>query len=598
MTGATTSGGSRQVVTGTLGVLALAAALTIVSLVAAPSPPAAASDLEQFGSCAELEAWTGEVTRATTATTLAERLEADTPGEAAGVAGVAASADDGGTNTVVAGVDEIDVIDRVGPDRLLVSRNGALALVDLANRTVVAEATGLPFDARISVAGDTVWVAGSARDGLGTVVVRMLVQGDALAEDGRWSTPGWLLDARRSDDRFHVVVVDQPVDGTAVPFAGGPVRCEEMWHPAGEATTSAATLVASLPADGPVAPVAVAALVGSAGHLLVTADSVYLATETWSGADGGVVDTGLHRFDLATLAPTGSGSVPGEVAGRFAMSEHDGRLRVATSMASPIWMPIPVEGDGIAVASTTMPTPSAGGDEALAEVFVLDTDGALDIVGRTGRFGHDFEIIQGVRFVDDIAYVVTFRQTDPFWVVDLSVAAQPRVVGELAIPGFSAYLHPVTAGRVVGFGPDGSGSVSARLFDVTDPATPALLDEVRLGDDSPVLWDAHAYVSVADDRFAVPSTDWPEPAVCPSSGCEPTFSGGSAGAVVLGVEGGRLIEVERAEVETDGDMMADRAVLAPDGTWLLLGWDRLRPTDGGSDIVLPADPDAGVVVDG
>jgi uncharacterized secreted protein with C-terminal beta-propeller domain len=583
MTPATTPGGSRRIVVGTLGVLALAAVLTTVSLVAAPSPPAAASDLEQFGSCAELEAWTGEVGRATTATTMAQPLEAAVAGE------MSASADVGGTNTVVAGVDEIDVIDRVAPDRLLVSRNGALALVDLASRAVVAEATSLPYDGRISVAGDIVWVAGSSPDGLGTVVVRMRVQGDALAEEGRWSTPGWLLDARRSDDRLHVVVVDQPFDGTAVPFAGGPVRCEDMWHPAGEATTSAATLVASLPADGAVAPVAAAAVSGSAGNLLVTADSVYLATETWSDADGGSVDTGLHRFDLATLTPTGSGSVPGAVAGRFAMSEHDGRLRVATSLTSPIWMPIPIEGDGIAVAPTTITSPSAGGDDALAEVFVLDTDGALDVVGRTGRFGHDYETIQGVRFVDDIAYVVTFRQTDPFWVVDLSVAAQPRVVGELAIPGFSAYLHPLTAGQVVGFGPDGSGSVSARLFDVTDPASPALLDEVRLGDDSPVLWDAHAFVSLADDRFAVPSNDWPDPNA---------FTSGRTGAVVLGVDGGRLVEVERAEVETDGVVMADRAMLASDGTWLLLGWDRLRPTDGGPDIVLPADPAAGVVLDG
>jgi uncharacterized secreted protein with C-terminal beta-propeller domain len=588
MTPATASRGSRRTVAGVLGFLALAAGITTVSVMGWPAPPAAASDLERFGSCAELKAWTADVARGPTPTTMAETLAADDTAEASG--------DAGGTNTVVAGVDEIDVIDIVDGGRLLVSRNGALALVDLASRAVVAEMTGVPYDARISLAGDTVWVAGSSPDGLGTVVLRVRTRGDTLAEDGWWSTPGWLLDARRTGDRFHVVVVDQPFDAAAVPFAGGPVPCEDMWHPTGAATTAAATLVASLPVDGALAPVAVAAVTGSAGNLLVTGESVYLATETWSVSDGGRVDTGLHRFDLATLAPTGSGSVPGSVAGRFAMSEHDGRLRVATSLLSPLSMPIPVEGDAIAAAPTTVSTTPAAGDDALAEVFVLDTDGALDVVGRTGRFGHDHETIQGVRFVDDIAYVVTFRQTDPFWVVDLSVAAQPRVVGELSIPGFSAYLHPVTTGRVVGFGPDGSGSVSARLFDVTDPTRPALLDEVRLGDDSPLLWDAHAYVSLEGNRFALPVTDWPDPNECPTPGCEPVFTGGRTGAVVLGVEGDRLVEDERAELDTDGSLNAERVVAAADGTWLLLSWDRLVPTDGGADIVLPVDPEFGVVV--
>ena len=156
--------------------------------------------------------------------------------------------------------------------------------------------------------------------------------------------------------------------------------------------------------------------------------------------------------------------------------------------------------------TSTVPAPP----DALAEVFVLDTDGALDIVGRTGRFGHDYETIHGVRFIGDVAYVVTFRQTDPFWVIDLADPASPRVVGELQIPGFSAYLHPAGEGRVVGFGPDGSGAMTARLFDVTDPAAPTVIDEVGLGDETPVAWDHHAFVSLGADRFAVPVTDYPE----------------------------------------------------------------------------------------
>src|SRR6185503_1116239 len=128
--------------------------------------------------------------------------------------------DTGGTNTVVAGVDEIDIIDQVGPDRLLVSRNGAIALVDLSGRSVVAELTGVPFDARISVAGDVAWIAGSSLDGTGTTVRRVRIGADTLTEEGSWSTPGYLLDARRTGDRLHVVVVDQPYETGAIPFEG------------------------------------------------------------------------------------------------------------------------------------------------------------------------------------------------------------------------------------------------------------------------------------------------------------------------------------------------------------------------------------------
>ena len=257
---------------------------------------------------------------------------------------------------------------------------------------------------------------------------------------------------------------------------------------------------------------------------------------------------------------------------------------------------------------------------------MLDTEGDLDVLGRTGRFGHDFETIQGVRFVDDVAYVVTFRQTDPFFVIDLADPAAPRVVGELAIPGFSAYLHPAGDGLVVGFGPDGNGSVSARLFDVTDPAGAAApVDELRLGNDSTIVWDPHAYVALEEGRVAVPATDWPTVSRCvpslpdpqpqpepvpvePDGGtgstgsapsfseeppfCEPEFTGGGTGAVVLEVRGGRLVEVDRAMIESDGAVNAERVVLAPDGTWLLLSWDRMVPTDGGAEIVLPADPTA------
>ena len=645
-----------------VGGLGLVAALTVGALALDSGTPAAATGLEQFDSCAELEQWTADLQGESgtgvgvggdVAVEEEGRAVADVPQAAPGIAAdgdaggevaesaplataedsATASAGDGtgGTNTVVEGVDEIDVIDRIGDDRLLVSRTGVLALVELSTLTVLAQVDGVPYDARISAADGTVFVAGSSNDGLGTEVRRIQVDGDALVEDGSWSTPGYLLDARRTGDRLHVVVVDQPFALGAVPFEDGPVPCDQVWRPVEPATTPSATLVATLPAGGDLVPTAVAEITGAGGNLLVTGDAVYVVTETY-GTDDGSVTSGIHRFDLATLAPTGSGSVPGTVGGPFAISEHEGHLRVATTKTGGGFggRPIPIEGDGgiggpavdvVEAVPAQAPADQAPSspEAALAEVFVLDLEGDLDVVGSTGRFGHDFETIHGVRFVGDVAYVVTFLQTDPFWVIDLADPAAPQVVGELEIPGFSGYLHPIGDDQVVGFGPDGSGRTSARLFDVSDPSAPEVVDELTLGDDSPVAYDHHAFVPLGATSFAVPVTEYPtftggdcfvEPAPVPlpeplptggDAGIavgepvpgdvvpvceEPVAVGGSSGVAVVEVTDGRLDEVERPTVDRP-DLYAERAVQAPDGTWIVLGYDRLASTVGGRELVLP-----------
>lgn len=680
-----------------VGFVGLAAAITGGILAIGSDEPAGAAELERFSSCAELESWVETTSTPDFSVTIedggvvagpplpatggaatgldAPATSAADPASGSGAARESADSSTGGTNTVVAGVDEIDVVDRVGDDRVLVSRNGVLSLVDLGDRSVVTRLTGLPFDARVSVLDGIVWAAGTSDDGTGVRVVRARVDGDSLTTDGEWTTEGYLLDARRIGGRLHVVAVDHPGEGGVVPFEGGAVPCDQVWRPADPSTTAAATLVASLPDEGVVAPVAAAEVVGAAGNLLVTDASVFVATETWGDGTRSEVTTGLHRFTLDGLVPVGSGSVPGTLAGPFALDEHEGRLRVATS-AQPQFgiFPMPVEppvgigvdpatgavgdavGDAVGVpAPQPVPSPTLvqptfpEGGEPLAEVFVLDTEGDLDVLGSTGRFGRDGETIHGVRFTGDVAYVVTFRQTDPFWVVDLRDPAAPAVVGELEIPGFSAYLHPLTDDRVVGFGPDGNGGVAARLFDVGDPTAPSVLDEIRLGDDSPVTWDHHAFAGLDDGRFAVPVNSYPrfveercaapeiavpdlpapvvpapvpvepipveqvptepgqtEPGSPPAPPtlpeppvvtlpepvspvppiCEPIFTGGETGMVVLGLTDGQLAEVERAIIETDGSFSTERGLLGPDGTWFLVGYDRLQPTDGGAAVVL------------
>lgn len=191
---------------------------------------------------------------------------------------------------------------------------------------------------------------------------------------------------------------------------------------------------------------------------------------------------------------------------------------------------------------------------------------------------------------------------------------RPAVTGELEIPGFSAHLHPVDDDTVVGFGPDPSlRRHRSRGAGRSRRAPPSR-------DDSPVVWDHHAYVGLDDGRLAVPVTDWPTATGWPcitdlpvpgdtSSGtdlgsggrraastggatppCSPTTSGGSTGVAVLGIDGNSFGPAERQVVDSDGSTSAERGVLTPDGAWLLLSWDRLVPTDGGASIPLPIDP--------
>ena len=94
------------------------------------------------------------------------------------------------------------------------------------------------------------------------------------------------------------------------------------------------------------------------------------------------------------------------------------------------------------------------------------------------------ESIYSVRYMGDKAYVVTFKQTDPFWVIDLSDVKNPKVLGEVKLPGYSTYLHPYDETHVIGFGYGNEKQSELKLvmFDVSDFANPKVLFEIAVGD--------------------------------------------------------------------------------------------------------------------
>ena len=137
------------------------------------------------------------------------------------------------------------------------------------------------------------------------------------------------------------------------------------------------------------------------------------------------------------------------------MSENDGEFRIATTVGDSWQFDVEPEND----------------------LYLLDNN--LDVKGQVQGMGFN-ETIFSVRYMDEKAYVVTFRRIDPFHIVDLSDSENPEVVGELKLPGFSSYLHPLEDDRILGIGEE-NNSVKAVIFDVEDD-NPTIEDSLILDD--------------------------------------------------------------------------------------------------------------------
>lgn len=145
------------------------------------------------------------------------------------------------------------------------------------------------------------------------------------------------------------------------------------------------------------------------------------------------------------------------------------------------------------------------GGESCTMVYVFDKD--MKIVGFLDGIAKG-EDMKSARFLGNTLYLVTFFQTDPLFVVDLTDPTKPEVKGELKIPGFSSYLHPIGNGLVIGIGEGGTmngtdGSAKVSLFDVSDPCNPKELDNYVVSD-SYFLSDHKAFMTVDEDTFGIP----------------------------------------------------------------------------------------------
>jgi hypothetical protein len=219
--------------------------------------------------------------------------------------------------------------------------------------------------------------------------------------------------------------------------------------------------------------------------------SLYVATQRWfdpgtaAGKLPGSLETVIDKFDATDPEHTplvASGAVPGYLLNQFSMSEYQGDLRVA-STSQPIWW-----------------TGSAPASSQSYVTVLADHGGTLSQVGQVAGLGAGQQIYS-VRFIGASGYVVTFRRVDPLYTIDLSTPSAPRVAGQLELEGYSAYLHPVGDGLLLGVGqevgPDNEPSgAQLELFDVSNPAAPRLQAHASLGEgsSSQVQYDHHAFL--------------------------------------------------------------------------------------------------------
>ncbi|MGR3762600.1 beta-propeller domain-containing protein [Rossellomorea sp. NS-SX7] len=235
------------------------------------------------------------------------------------------------------------------------------------------------------------------------------------------------------------------------------------------------TLIAALDINNPKAEFNVQTYLGSGNGLYMSKDNLYIAVEKikdptrWEVASTEVYKFGVKDSHIKYKA---SGEVPGRILNQFSMDEHEGYFRIATTDGE-VW-------------NDDKPSSNA--------LYILDEN-----MKKTGEVTNlaKGERIYSVRFMGDKAYIVTFKQVDPLFVIDTADPEQPKVLGELKIPGFSTYLHPIDENHLIGFGfdtkimDDGKSfngepriirsGMKISLFDITDFHHPKEADTEIIG---------------------------------------------------------------------------------------------------------------------
>lgn len=542
------------------GVLCLVFACLLAGCPLVPPPPGGSSDkaaLQPFGSAQELVAYFRQQAqvRAFTGGPVLADLAGPAPAAAEDSAG-SANADFSTTNLQEAGVDESDVVKSDGT-HLYVADGDELRIV----RVQPLDQSGLVASLKLPTTVDSMYLRSGRLILLGLDYSPAgVVPLDGIAVPGIWppyylngvtelfevdisdpaqpalvrgvSLDGSLVTSRLLNDRLVLVLTVLPnVPGPLVALqvddilpqvrtaqgARASVAWENVLRPAAP-NGYAFTQVVTLDANNIDSLLASMAVMANAGAIYTSPEALYI-TDTeydWSGATSRET-TDIHklRFDaLGVPQYTASGRVPGRPLNQFSLDEHDGALRIATHNSGTVI----VVADDVApdVAITAQPR-----DPSNAVYVLAEAGSELAVQGKIEGLAPG-EQIYSARFMGDRGFLVTFQQVDPLFAMDLSDPANPQIVGELKIPGYSDYLHPLGETHLIGVGrsvstvPGGvlRDALQLSIFDVQDLANPTVVQQLEIGgfgSYSDVSY-THKAFTLLGDRLALPARLAPQAA--------------------------------------------------------------------------------------
>lgn len=510
------------------------------------------------------------------------------------------------TNVQVAGIDEPDLVKTDG-ERIFVVANGRLYWINVS-ADVPTIATSIALDGwgqQLFLSGDTLLVMTSSGGYWGPMVETDVIgpygygNQRTVLQEVDVSTPqrmkvvrtltldGTTVSSRMTDGVARIVVQSNPVGFDWAYPEGNGIRAEreateknkkiisestlENWVPwyvlddQLRGTTSEGPLldcsqiaypdefsglsmlsVLSLDVESALAPTGGIGLLAVGQTVYASHDNLYVATSPWqwwdvddAANDSRSVGTQIHQFDITdprSARYVASGEVDGALHSQWALDEYQGVLRVVVTDESPWWR-------GSGVPETSVVTLEARGD-------------TLVKIGSVGGLGKN-EQVYSVRFIRDKGYVVTFRQVDPLYVIDLSDPRRPTVEGELKINGYSAYLHPIGENLILGVGQDATDEgrttgTQLSVFDVSDPANPVRLSRLTFKDAySDAEWDHHAFLWWPEtDTAVLPLQRW---SFDEAKGYDDSFSG----AVVVHANAQAITSVGEIEHPSHKDQFCD-----------------------------------------
>ena len=297
---------------------------------------------------------------------------------------------------------------------------------------------------------------------------------------------GSLVSSRLVDGKLHLVLMTMPQvqGGGDIPVAevtleqwipdmrvagpdggvissGDVVAWDNVFRPA-EPNGYAMTIVATLDVNAPETPIATTAVAANVGTIYASTEALYLTDTQYSwGTGASHEDTIIHKLALTDTGTdyVASGVVSGRPLNQYSLGEYQDRLRIATSTTN--W------DTGVTSSS----------------VYVLEAlDEVLRPVGKIEGIAPG-ETIYAARFIGPRGFLVTFRRVDPLFTMDLSEPANPRIVGELKVPGYSDHIQLLDENHLLTIGRDAQDvgdfawvqGVQLSLFDITDMTNPQLV---------------------------------------------------------------------------------------------------------------------------